>query len=311
MITLIHDGDHGGDDFITSLLLLAHPDRFNLLGVTTVFGNTGASQASLNALRMLTLANRNDVPVHEGAQKPLKIEYLLGDDAFGSDGLGGIEFDTKRSVPNSHDAILWIAEQLRAAEKPLTICATGPLTNMAHLLTDHPDIKSKIERIVIMGGGTNPAGNITPYAEFNFYMDPDAAEFVLNSSIPMVLHTLTTTQLTAYSPERQEQIRALVPTEIAAKLDAVMRITEGLDIAKFKSAGAFFHDHHVAAYLAMPENYETAKFKARVLCAPDAEAGRLVLEPDASSSLEVVTGIKNTDFIFDFILSSLRKITQA
>ena len=310
MIPVIHDGDHGGDDFITSLLFLSYAEKFKLLGITTVAGNTNSLQAGLNALKAISLANRQDVEVHQGSENPFRIKYRLSDDAFGSDGLGGVDFPTAdRAILSKKDAVTWMAEQLGVAIIPVTICATGPLTNIAKLLTEFPELHNKIEQIVIMGGGTEPAGNIKPYAEFNFYMDPDAAHLVLNGPVPVVLHTLNTTQSAVYTSDRQSKLKAALPELLAGKIDSVMRITEDLEKKTFGAEGSFFHDHQVCAFLNMPENYELKFFNARVLCDPETESGRLMLEPVDKGNLRVVTRIKDIDAMFDFILEGLRRIT--
>lgn len=310
-INLIHDGDHGGDDFVTSMMFLAYPEHYNLLGITTCAGNIDVVQGGRNALMAIDFTKEKSVPVYTGAAKPFRIPYLFNDDAFGNDGLGGLttEFSDKGNAPTG--AIDWLEKTLLDAPDPLTICVTGPLTNIALLLERKSNVKSKIKQLVVMGGGTDPAGNIKPYAEFNFYIDPDAADFVLNSGLNIILHTLNTTQQAVYTKARQAVIKSLSPAPIAALIDRLMRITEDLEIKTFSAEGSFFHDHQVAAWLAMPENYTTKAVNATVLCGPDTrEPGRLVLEDNPLSRVMVITQILNTDLFFDFLVEALRRTLE-
>ncbi len=306
-MALIHDGDHGGDDFITTMLFAAYPSLFDLHGITTVLGNTHTTQAARNALKALALCHRRDIPVRSGAEAPLVVPYRLGDNAFGSDGLGQIEMPDAGVAKDTH-AVAWIAEKLATAPEPMTLGVTGPATNIALLLKQYPECRAKIRQIVMMGGGVAIGGNITPYAEFNFYMDPDAAHAVLNAGVPVVLHTLDTTQQTHYGKERQQRVLALSPAPLAEKISAIMRIAEGLDIEKFGVEGAFFHDEHVCGYLAMPDNYETRRVTAQVLCDPSPESGRLVVEDNEDGHVTLVTRLIDGDRFFEFMIEGLRRI---
>ena len=310
-IDLIHDGDHGGDDFVTSMIFLAYPEHYNLLGITTCAGNIDVVQGGRNALMAIDFARTRTVPVYTGAAKPFRIPYLFNDEAFGNDGLGGIASELTVQGNAAEGAVDWLEHTLLAASAPLTLCVTGPMTNIALLLEKNPAVKGRIKQIIVMGGGTSPAGNIKPYAEFNFYIDPDAADFVLNSGLNIILHTLDTTQQTVYTKARQSVIKKLLPAPVTALLDRIMRITEDLEIKTFNSEGSFFHDHQVAAYLAMPENYDTKPVKARVLCDPDTtEPGRLIIEDDPSSPVHLVTKIHDTDAFFDFLVEALKRILK-
>lgn len=309
MISVIHDGDHGGDDFINTLMLCARTETFHLLGVTTVSGNTGADQAALNACKALALARRPDIPVMVGAMKPLRLPYRLGDDAFGGDGIGGVAWPAAEAPVPRAGAVEWMARQLDGAPAPVTLCVTGPATNIALLLRDYPQAARKIERIVMMGGGLNPAGNIKPYAEFNFYMDPDAANAVLCAGLPVVLHTLDTTHASIYTRARREKVLSLRPRALAEKLDATMRITEALEEKLFGSEGSFFHDAQTCAYLALPDNYETKPVRAHVSCGDGAaEEGRLFVEDDPSGTVQLVTSHKDPSYFFDYLLETLRRV---
>lgn len=287
MIPLLHDGDHGGDDVLATLLAAASP-AINLLGVTTVAGNASPEQAARNARQTLNYVGFRDVPVATGATRPWKIDYRLGDDVFSADGLGGISIPVDAEGPLRSDGIAFMADTLRAAPAPVTIAATGPLTNIALLLENHPDVKDKIAQLQIMGGGTNPAGNIKPYAEFNFYMDPDAADFVLNAGVPTLLHTLNTTQQMIFGPAEQAVFTAKMAPEHSAWLLPLMRLLEDLEKKSFGVDGTFNHDIQTILALLWPQAYQSVQVTARVDTS-DALGGKLLLTESADSVVRVVT----------------------
>lgn len=322
-IPIIHDGDHGGDDFIATLLLLAYPELFNLLGIMTVSGNTNAKQAAYNAATAVALAKKycrrhdiGDVPIHSGALQSLEMGYRLSDDAFGQDGLGSVQFkgidessiSSLHSTEEQQDALIWLCHTLKSAAEPVSICVTGPGTNIARLITDHSDLTHKIKQIIIMGGGINPSGNVRPYAEFNFYMDPHAADIIIQSGINTVLHSLDSTHQVVYTKARQKAFQKL---NIAHKqeLNAILRLTEDLEKKSFDAEGAFPHDSQTVYYLANPENYELEAVQARVLKDRDEdEKGRLVLSPSSDSSLKIVRHNKNPDMFFDFLFEGMHRL---
>ena len=314
-ISLIHDGDHGGDDFITTLIMLANPEIFDLKAITAVAGNVNPGQAAINALKAISLSgSKAQVPVYVGPYENFAGKIREGDDAFHSDGLGGVSVPETSLKEQSQDAIDYLAHTLASTDEPLTIMATGPLTNMAYLLSRHPDVKNKIKQIVVMGGGHKIGGNIQPYAEFNFYMDPQGADYVLKSGVPIILHTLDTTSEIVFTKARQEQIKALGKladgTDFGEMLCKIMRITEHLEIATFGSEGAFMHDENTAVFLAKPELYELTPVRAHVNADPQgAEFGRFVIEEeDQNSTVQFVSALKDHEAAFGFILESLRKI---
>lgn len=178
--SLIIDTDPGVDDAFAIALAALSPD-VDLLGVTTVFGNVGLEATTANALRILELCGRPDVPVAPGAARPLvhphphRARY-----AHGADGLSGraatLPAPSRDAVPGG--AVALMTALLDAATEPVTLVPIGPLTNIALLLAAHPRVKEKIERIVVMGGAID-GGNVTARAEFNVWSDPEAARRVL------------------------------------------------------------------------------------------------------------------------------------
>ncbi|WET78034.1 nucleoside hydrolase [Amycolatopsis sp. QT-25] len=192
---LIIDTDPGVDDAF-ALALATRSEDVELLGVTTVFGNVPLSHTTANARRLLQLFGRDDVPVAAGAARPLvygnarTAGFVHGQD--GLSGHAGTLPEAKRPL-DERGAIRLLVDLLEAADEPVTIAPIGPLTNIALLLAAHPDIREKIGRIVVMGGGVTK-GNSTTAAEFNIWSDPEAARRVLvDEDIPTVLVPLDIT----------------------------------------------------------------------------------------------------------------------
>ena len=177
------DCDPGHDDAIAILLALGSP-HIDLLGITTTFGNCPVEKATYNARRILALAGRPEVPVAAGAAAPLAGEAHIGDFIHGATGIDGTDLPEPVAPPLSVGAVEFLRTSLLAASTPVTVVATGPITNVAMLLRDHPEVRSRIAEVVFMGGSTE-RGNTTPAAEFNAYADPDALDVVLTSGLPV------------------------------------------------------------------------------------------------------------------------------
>ncbi|WP_152186735.1 nucleoside hydrolase [Segeticoccus rhizosphaerae] len=178
---VILDCDPGHDDAVAILLAVGSP-RIDLLGVTTVFGNCAVENATRNALDVLALAGREEVPVAAGAAEPLQGAAVLGNYVHGASGLDGPALRRSTASPVSTDAVAWMADAITESDRPVTLVATGPITNVARLINARRDLHPKIAEVVFMGGSTE-RGNHTPYAEFNTYADPEALDVVLRSGI--------------------------------------------------------------------------------------------------------------------------------
>ncbi len=307
--SVIHDGDHGSDDFVATLLFAAQPRIFNLLGVTTGYGNTSVEHATRNALAALELAGRHNIPVCSGSKRPLSV-LKSGDNAFDDDGLGGVSFPVCRE-PHSLNAVEWMAETLRVADRPVTLCATGLMTNMARLLQTCPDVVPKIGRIVAMGGCLGPLepggrrGNITPYAEFNFYMDPDAADIVLNSGVPVTLLPMDATHKTVLTPERQKRLLDLLPEFPARELVRMMRAAEKYDMPKFGLPGAVLHDQNVPLFLMAPHLYEGRDVTMTVNADPaDERHGQMTLASEGGP-VHMIERIADPEAVFQLMAKAL------
>lgn len=252
-LPIILDCDPGHDDAIALILALASPE-LELKAVTTSAGNQTPEKTLRNALRILTLLQRSDIPVAGGAVKPLMRELIIADNVHGESGLDGPELPEPNFAPQQCNAVELIAKTLRESAEPVTIVATGPLTNIALLLTSHAELQPKIARIVIMGGAAG-LGNWTPAAEFNIYVDPEAAEIVFQSGLPIVMAGLDVThraQIMSEDIERFRQLGNPVASVVADLLDFFMEYHKQ---EKWGFQGAPLHDPCTIAWLIKPSMF--------------------------------------------------------
>ena len=177
-VPLLLDCDPGIDDAVALLLACASPE-VRLLGVTTVGGNVGLEHTTRNALRLLTLAGRTDVPVAAGAPRPLvRTQPARAAYVHGEDGVRGVELPEPAVPVDPRHAVALLADTVAGSAEPVTLVAVGPLTNVALFYALHPELAARLDRLVVMGGSIG-AGNVTPAAEFNIWADPEAAYRVL------------------------------------------------------------------------------------------------------------------------------------
>ncbi|AUU84529.1 pyrimidine-specific ribonucleoside hydrolase RihA [Leclercia sp. LSNIH1] len=256
-LPIILDCDPGHDDAIALVLALASPE-LELKAVTSSAGNQTPDKTLRNVLRMLTLLKRGDIPVAGGAIKPLMRDLIIADNVHGESGLDGPALPEPDFAPQDCTAVELMANVLRESTEPVTLVSTGPQTNVALLLNGHPELHAKIARIVIMGGAMG-LGNWTPAAEFNIFVDPEAAEIVFQSGIPVVMAGLDVThqaQIMAEDIERFRQIGNPVATTVAELLDFFMGYHR---TEKWGFQGAPLHDPCTIAWLLKPEIFSTVK----------------------------------------------------
>lgn len=202
---VVIDTDPGIDDAVAILLALASPE-LDVLALTTVAGNVGLDKTSLNARRLLELAGRRDVAVAAGCAEPLAGATGDASDVHGHDGLGDLDWN-EPSVPLSSLHAVELLKEL-IEKGPLTIIAIGPLTNLAVLLARHPGIEANVERVVVMGGASWQ-GNMTPAAEFNIWVDPEAARRVFSADWPVTILPLDLTHQAFLRDEDLAYLRGL------------------------------------------------------------------------------------------------------
>jgi purine nucleosidase len=198
-IPVLIDCDPGHDDAIALLLALASPE-LAVLGVTTVGGNSGLDHTTRNALQVLELAERPDIPVAPGCDHPLVRPLVIADHVHGESGMEGPTLPEPTTEPIDEHAVDFIARTVASHPEPITLVPTGPLTNVAMLLRKHPDVAAQLDRIVLMGGGVS-ISNITPAAEYNIWADPEAAQVVFDSGVDVTMIGLDVTHQALLAPE--------------------------------------------------------------------------------------------------------------
>jgi len=249
---IIIDTDPGQDDAVAMLLALASPDELEVLGIVAVAGNVPLPRTSLNVRRIVELAGRTDVPMYAGCPRPMMRPLVTAEHVHGPTGLDGPHFpDPTTALRPAHGVDFIVETLMAAAPSSVTLCVLGPMTNVAMALVKEPAIVRGIDSIVAMGGAYFEVGNITPAAEFNIYVDPEAAATVLASGVPIVLAPLDLTHQVLVTPQRMARIRAL-GNPAAHAVAEMVAFSERFDREKYGWDGAPLHDPCVIAYLLNP-----------------------------------------------------------
>lgn len=250
---IIIDTDPGQDDAVAILLALASPDEIDVLGVTAVAGNVPLPLTQKNARIVCELAGKPDTLVFAGCDAPLMRKLVTAEHVHGKTGLDGPQMSDPTMPLQDQHAVEYIIETLRAHDAgTITLCPLGPLTNIATAFKNAPDIIEKVQEIVLMGGAYFQVGNITPAAEFNIYVDPEAAKIVFDSGVPIVVMPLDVTHKALTTRARVEAFRAL-GTKVGEMVAAWTDFFERFDKEKYGSEGAPLHDPCVIAYLIQPD----------------------------------------------------------
>lgn len=252
---IIIDTDPGQDDAVAILLALASPE-LEVLGITCVAGNVPLALTTKNARIVCELAGRRDIRVFAGCDRPLLRPLVTAEYVHGKTGLDGIALPEPTMALQDLHAVDFIIETLRhEAPGTVTLCPLGPLTNIATAFRRAPEIISKVEQIVLMGGAYFEVGNTTPAAEFNIYVDPQAAEIVFKSGAPLVVVPLDATHKALTTRPRIEAFRTL-NTPVGAAVASWTDFFERFDMTKYGSEGAPLHDPCVIAWLLRPDLFE-------------------------------------------------------
>lgn len=249
----IIDTDPGQDDAVAILLALASPDEIEVLGITAVAGNVPLDLTAKNARIVCELAGKAEVPVYAGCDRPLGRDLVTAEHVHGKTGLDGPDLPDPTMPLQPGHAVDFIIDTLRAEPAgTVTLCPLGPLTNIATALQRAPDIAERVQQIVLMGGAYFEVGNITPTAEFNIYVDPEAADIVFKSGIDIVVMPLDVTHKALVTKPRNDAFRALA-TPVGIAVAEMTDFFERFDKEKYGSAGAPLHDPCVTAYLINPD----------------------------------------------------------
>ncbi len=256
-VPLVIDTDPGIDDAVAILLALASPE-VDLRLVTTVHGNVPLQQTTDNALRVLHLAGRSDIPVAAGARdslvhpQPQRAGHVHGDA-----GLGGVVLPPSPAGVDPRPAVVALAELLTGSPAPVTVAAIGPLTNLALLLRVFPDAARRIGRLVVMGGAAARGGNVTAAAEFNVWSDPEAAQVVLTAGLPTVLVGLDVTVPTVLPPTGIARLAAGGP--VAGQAAAILQHYLDHSRRAYGTDGVVVHDALALTEVIVPGTLGTAR----------------------------------------------------
>jgi len=249
---IIIDTDPGQDDAVAILLALASPE-LDLLGITCVAGNVPLAWTTRNARVVCELAGRTDIPVFAGCDRPMRRALVTAEHVHGKTGLDGADLPDPTMPLQPVHAVDFLIDTLRSQPPgTVTLVPIGPLTNIATAFERAPDIIGRVQRIVLMGGAYFEVGNITPAAEFNIYVDPEAADIVFRSGVPLVVVPLDVTHRVLTTKARIAAFRAL-RTPVGDAVAGWTDFFERFDMAKYGSAGAPLHDPCTIAWLLRPD----------------------------------------------------------
>jgi len=250
---IIIDTDPGQDDAVAILLALASPEEIEVLGITAVAGNVPLPLTQKNARIICELAGKPNVRVFAGCDRPMRRKLVTAEHVHGKTGLDGPQMSDPVMPLEEGHAVEFIIETLRREPAhTVTLCPLGPLTNIATAFEKAPDIVGRVQQIVLMGGAYFEVGNITPAAEFNIYVDPEAAAIVFRSGVPLVVMPLDVTHKALTTRARVEAFRA-IGNEAGRMVAEWTDFFERFDMQKYGSEGAPLHDPCVIAYLLRPD----------------------------------------------------------
>ncbi len=274
---IIIDTDPGQDDAVAILAALGSPE-LEVVAITTVAGNVPLPLTTRNALLMTELAGRTDVPVYAGSEQPMVRPLRTAEYVHGPSGIDGADLPDPVTLPapgHAVDAIIDLV--MGAAAGTITLCTLGPLTNVAVALQRRPEIAPRVRELVMMGGGFFEGGNVTPAAEFNILVDPDAARVVFSSGIPVVQMPLDVTHKALTTDARIRRFRDL-GTPAGEAVAGMLDFYDRYDERKYGTEGGPLHDPCVIAYLLRPELFSGRRCHVAVEIDSDLTLGMTVVD---------------------------------
>ena len=248
---LIIDTDPGTDDAVAILVALANFDNKEIVGITTVAGNVPVEVGTKNALRILEFTGREGIPVYEGCSKPMVRELVTAEWVHGTDGLNNLDIPTTTLQKQELSAVDFITKELEESKEKITIGILGPMTNIGTVIKNNPALVEKIEKIVFMGGSAL-RGNTTPVAEFNTYVDPEAAKIVLNSGVEIYMLGLDVTNKSITTKSRKEKLIKINNKASNAMLHLMTSLDDLPLVKEIYPDGTPVHDLLVSVFLVDP-----------------------------------------------------------
>jgi purine nucleosidase len=276
-LPIIIDTDPGQDDAVAILLALASPE-FEILGITAVAGNVPLALTEINARKICELAGRPDVKVYSGAIRPMLRPLVTAEHVHGRTGLDGPDLPEPKMPLQKQYAVDFIIDTLMSRPSgTVTLCALGPLTNIGLALVKEPRIVPRIKRIVAMGGGFFEGGNVTVAAEFNIFVDPQAARLVFDSTIPITLIPLDCTHQALTTKARVEKFRAM-KNKTGPATAQLLDFFERFDEQKYGTDGGPLHDPCVIAWLLDPSLFTSRDVNVAIECESELTMGMTVVD---------------------------------
>lgn len=275
---IIIDTDPGQDDAVAILLALASPEEIDVIGITAVAGNVPLALTQKNARIICELAGKPQTRVFAGCDRPMRRKLVTAEHVHGKTGLDGPQMADPVMVLEDQHAVDFLIETLRREPAhTVTLCPLGPLTNIATAFEKAPDIVARVQQIVLMGGAYFEVGNITPAAEFNIYVDPEAAAMVFRSGVPLVVMPLDVTHKALTTRARVEAFRA-IGNEAGRMVAEWTDFFERFDMQKYGSEGAPLHDPCVIAYLLRPDLFTGRHINVEIETQSDLTLGMTVAD---------------------------------
>ncbi|MBY3213081.1 nucleoside hydrolase [Rhizobium laguerreae] len=308
---IIIDTDPGQDDAAAIMLAFGSHDELEVLGITTVAGNVPLSLTSRNARIVCELCGRAETKVFAGADAPIARKLVTAEHVHGKTGLDGPELSEPTIALQPGHAVDFIIETLRREpEGTVTLCTLGPLTNIGMAFQQAPDIVPRIRELVMMGGGFFEGGNITPAAEFNIYVDPEAADIVFRSGVPIVMMPLDVTHQLLTRKDRVQHM-AEIGTAPAKAMVEMLEFFERFDIEKYGSDGGPLHDPTVVAYLLKPELFKGRECNVEIEVQSELTVGMTVVDwwhvTERKRNAKVMRHV-DADGFFDLLIERFARI---
>ena len=308
---IIIDTDPGQDDALAILLALASPEEIEVLGLCAVAGNVPLRLTERNVRVVCELAGRPDIPVFAGCDRPMSRPLITAEHVHGSTGLDGPPMVDPVMPLQAQHAVDFIIDTVRREPAgTVTLCPLGPLTNIATALTRAPDIAPRLQEIVMMGGAYFEVGNITPAAEFNIYVDPEAAKIVFGAGVPLTVVPLDVSHKAIATRRHVAAFRGF-GTPLGETVAQWLEFFERFDVAKYGSEGGPLHDPCVIARLIRPELFTGRQINVEIETQSDLTLGMTVADwwgiTDRPKNAMFLGGIDAEGF-FDLLIDRISRL---
>ena len=308
---IIIDCDPGHDDAVAILLALASPNNIDLLGITCVAGNVPLALTTRNALKICELAGRTDINVYGGCSKPMIRPLVTAEYVHGSSGLdlgnGGTLPHPKMLLEAKHGVSFIIETLMTQPSNTVTLCPLGPLTNIATAIIEEPGIVPRIQEIILMGGAAISPGNVTPAAEFNIYVDPEAADVVFRSGVTITMMGLDVTQQVLITDQIQERIRSIGSIVSTTVVD-LMSFYCRFDLERYGMSGGPLHDPCVIGHVLDEDIFCLKEVNVMIETSSELTRGETVSDwwqvTDRSPNCKVGEAV-NVERFFDLLIDRL------